>query len=130
LVPGVADWARRNQRSVSQFLMPLSYATILGGTVTVIGTSTNLVVTGLIEQRLDTVAGLEPLAIFDITPIGLPVMVIGCAALILLAPKVLPGRRPAVSLTDDPRMYTSEFLVTDGSALVGKSIEQAGLRHL
>src|SRR5690606_6534917 len=96
LVPGVADWARRNQRSVSQFLMPLSYATILGGTVTVIGTSTNLVVTGLIEQRLDTVAGLEPLAIFDITPIGLPVMVIGCAALILLAPKVLPGRRPAV----------------------------------
>lgn len=130
LVPGLSDWARRNQRSASLFLMPLSYATILGGTITVIGTSTNLVVTGLIEKRVGSVPGLVPIGIFDIAPIGIPLALMGCVALVLLAPKLLPERRPAVSLEDDPRLYTSEFLVVAGSTLVGKSIEQAGLRHL
>ncbi len=130
LVPAVTEWARRNQLPASKFLMPLSYATILGGTITVIGTSTNLVVTGLIEQQLGNVQGLVPIGIFDIAPIGLPVAVLGCGLLILLAGKVLPDRRAAVSAHDDPRMYTSEFLVDPAGPLGGKSIEAAGLRHL
>src|SRR5690606_21046653 len=55
LVPAVSEWARKHKMPASKFLMPLSYATILGGTITVIGTSTNLVVTGLIEKRLGQV---------------------------------------------------------------------------
>jgi di/tricarboxylate transporter len=130
LMPAVTEWARRTQRPASKFLIPLSYATILGGTVTVIGTSTNLVVTGLIEKNVGTVPGLVPLGIFDISPVGLPLVVVGCAVLIFFGHRLLPDRRPAVSLSDDPRLYTSEFLVSAGGPLVGKSIEQAGLRHL
>lgn len=130
LMPAVTEWARRNQRPASRFLMPLSFATILGGTVTVIGTSTNLVVTGLIEKNLADHPGLVSVGIFDIAGVGVPVAVAGCALLILLAPRLLPDRRPAVSTADDPRVYTSEFLVQPGSALVGRTIEEAGLRNL
>lgn len=129
LLPAVTEWARRSQKPVSKFLIPLSYATILGGTVTVIGTSTNLVVTGLIERSLGTVPGLSRIGIFDISPVGVPVALVGCALLIFVAPLVLPDRRPAVSRTDDPRLYTSEFLV-GRNGLAGSTIEQAGLRHL
>src|SRR5690606_15407062 len=87
-------------------------------------------VTGLIEKQLGTVAGLRALGIFDIAPIGLLVAGVGCLALIVLAPKLLPQRRPVLSPDDDPRTYTSEFVVAPNSPLVGKSIEEAGLRHL
>ncbi|MEQ1571414.1 MAG: SLC13 family permease [Myxococcota bacterium] len=130
LLPAVTEWTRRNNQPASKFLIPLSYATILGGTMTLIGTSTNLVVTGLIEKNLATHPGLVQLGIFDIAPIGLPLAIVGCLALVVFAPRLLPDRRPAVSASDDPRMYTSEFLVVAGSGLVGATIEQAGLRHL
>jgi di/tricarboxylate transporter len=130
LLPAVTEWTRRNNQPASKFLIPLSYATILGGTMTLIGTSTNLVVTGLIEKNLATHPGLVQLGIFDIAPIGLPLAIVGCLALVVFAPRLLPDRRPAVSASDDPRMYTSEFLVVAGSSLVGATIEQAGLRHL
>lgn len=130
LTPAVAEWARKNQMPVSKFLMPLSFATILGGTITVIGTSTNLVVTGLIEKRLGQVEGLTRLGIFDIAPIGVPVALAGCLLIVFFAGRLLPDRRPAVSASDDPREYTCEFIVAEGGALIGKSIEGAGLRHL
>src|SRR5690606_33351911 len=66
LAPQVADWAEKRNRPASWYLMPISFATILGGTVTVIGTSTNLVVSGLMEQ-----AGMKPFGIFEITRVGL-----------------------------------------------------------
>jgi di/tricarboxylate transporter len=130
LLPAVTEWTRRHQQPASKFLIPLSYATILGGTVTVIGTSTNLVVSGLIERNLGKVEGLVSLGIFDIAPVGLPVTVVGCLVLVLLVPMLLPDRRSVVSAQDDPRMYTSEFLVLPNTPIVGKTIEQAGLRHL
>ncbi len=130
LLPAVKDWARRHDRAASKLLIPLSYAAVLGGTITVIGTSTNLVVTGLIERNLAHTPGLERLGIFDISPIGLAVTGIGCLLLVLLGPRLLPDRRPAISGTDDPRLYTSEFLVRANGPLVGVTIEQAGLRHL
>lgn len=130
LMPAVTDWARRHGQPASRFLIPLSYATILGGTITVIGTSTNLVVTGLIEKNLGQVPGLVSLRIFDIAPVGLPVACAGCLVLVMGAAWLLPDRRPAVSSADDPRLYTSEFLVRDDGPLVGTTIEQAGLRHL
>jgi len=130
LLPAVKDWARRHDRAASKLLIPLSYAAVLGGTITVIGTSTNLVVTGLIERSLATTPGLERLGIFDISPLGLMVAIGGCLLLVLLGPWLLPDRRPVISDTDDPRLYTSEFLVVANGPLVGATIEQAGLRHL
>jgi di/tricarboxylate transporter len=129
LLPAVTEWTRRNDKPASKFLIPLSYATILGGTVTIIGTSTNLVVSGLIEQNQASHPGLVPLGIFDITPVGAVVALVGCVVLVLVVPLLLPDRRPALSSDDDPRLYTSEFLVQPGP-LVGATIEQAGLRHL
>jgi len=130
LLPAVTEWARRHGKPASKFLIPLSYATILGGTITLIGTSTNLVVSGLIEKNLASNPRLTSLGIFDIAPIGIPVALIGCTLLVLLGPRLLPDRRQAVSRTDDPRLYTSEFLVVPQGPLVGATIEQAGLRHL
>jgi di/tricarboxylate transporter len=130
LLPAVTEWTRRHQQPASKFLIPLSYATILGGTVTVIGTSTNLVVTGLIEKHLRETPGLVRLGIFDIAAVGVPVALVGCLVLVLIVPMLLPDRRPVVSAEDDPRMYTSEFLVLPNTPIVGKTIEQAGLRHL
>ncbi len=130
LLPAVTEWTRRNRQPASKFLMPLSYATLLGVTVTVIGTSTNLVVTGLIEKNVGNVEGLRTLRILDISSIGLPVAVIGCLFLIVACPLLLPDRRPALSRTEAPRLYTSAFLVAAGGPLVGKAIAAAGLRHL
>jgi di/tricarboxylate transporter len=125
LIPAVSEWARKYQLPVSKLMLPLSYAAILGGTCTLIGTSTNLVVNGLLIER----AGIN-LGMFDITWIGIPMAVVGLTFLILTSRWLLPNRQPAVSPSDDPRRYTLEMLVDTHGPLVGKTIESAGLRHL
>ena len=125
LIPAVSEWARKYQLPVSKLMIPLSYAAILGGTCTLIGTSTNLVVNGLLIDR----AGIS-LGMFAITPIGLPVAMVGLAFVVLTSRWLLPDRRPAVSPSDDPRRYTLEMLVDPAGPLVGQTIEAAGLRHL
>ena len=130
MMPAITEWSRRRQVAASKFLLPLSYATILGGTISMIGTSTNLVVSGLVANNVSDHPGLRTLGIFDITPVGLPLAIVGCGVVILLAPVLLPDRRPAISRTDDPREYTLELLVQPGSPLVGASVESAGLRNL
>jgi di/tricarboxylate transporter len=125
-LPAVIDWARQNRLSVSRLLIPLSYAAILGGTCTLIGTSTNLVVNGLMTAE----AGLPSLAMFDITWVGLPAALVGMAYLVFLGRWLLPDRKPVMSDLDDPREYTVEMLVEPGSPLAGKTIEAVGLRHL
>lgn len=130
LLPGVHDAARRNGIAPSQLLMPLSFASILGGTCTLVGTSTNLVVAGLIEAMRAERTDLQALEVFSITSVGLPVALAGAAVLVFLAPRLLPSRDVAVSVDDDPRHYTAELRVPEGSRLVGQTIEAAGLRHL
>ncbi|MCB9678917.1 MAG: SLC13 family permease [Alphaproteobacteria bacterium] len=130
LLPAVHDWSRRIGVSPARLLMPLSFASILGGTITLIGTSTNLVVAGLVEQMAPDHAGLVPLGMFDVTPVGLLVAAAGGLVLVLVGPLALPDRRPPVSLEDDPREYTMEVLVPARSRLVGLTVEDAGLRHL
>jgi di/tricarboxylate transporter len=125
LIPAVSDLSRRERIPASKLMIPLSYAAILGGTCTLIGTSTNLVVQGLWIK-----SNHEPLGMFDITWIGLPAALIGGLYVIFAAYYLLPDRRPAISTQDDPREYTVEMLVQPGSLLAGKSIEAAGLRHL
>ncbi len=125
-LPVVSELSRRTGISPSRLFIPLSYASILGGVCTLIGTSTNLVVNGLLISH-----GVLPegLSMFDITWLGLPVAVVGLAFVLALGPWLLPDRRPA--LTDsDPREYMIERVVDPRGALVNRTIEEAGLRHL
>lgn len=125
-LPLIDDWARRVRMSVTQLLMPLSYSAILGGLCTLVGTSTTLVVNGLLLQEPDA----AELGMFDIGQVGLPVMIVGLLYLIATTVWLLPERKPAFTKQDDPREYTVEMIVSPGSPLAGKTIEEAGLRHL
>jgi di/tricarboxylate transporter len=127
MIPPVTDWARQNRFPVSKLLIPLSYAAILGGTCTLIGTSTNLVVQGMLIKAMPGTGGL---GMFDITWVGLPAALVGGAFVVIASRWLLPDRRPAISTQDDPREYTVEMQVAPDSPLVGKTIESAGLRHL
>ena len=126
LAPQVEEWASRRGLSPSLFLMPVSFAAILGGVVTLIGTSTNLVVSGLLVAN-----EMPPIGMFELTMIGLPVALIGVTAVVLLAPTVLPPRRAArEDLSDDVREFVVDMEVVAGGPLEGHSIEAGGLRHL
>lgn len=129
-IPALRVWARQSGFPVSRFLLPLSFASVLGGTCTLIGTSTNLVVAGLVLEAMSDRSDLHALGIFEISRVGLPVAMLGGLYLVLLGPRLLPDRKPPISLTDDPREYTAELVVEQGSPLAGKSIEEAGLRNL
>lgn len=133
MLPVISDWARKWRLSVSKLLLPMNYAVILGGLCTLIGTSTNLVVNGLLikAQREAGIAESQlGMRFFEPAWIGLPVLAVGLAYLIVFSRWLLPDRKPAISEQDDPREYTVEMLVEPGSVLAGKSIEDAGLRHL
>ena len=130
LLPGVRDWAARIGVPASRLLLPLSYAALLGGTCTLIGTSTNLVVAGMVMERLGTHPGLVPLGMFDLTWVGIPVALVGIVVIVMLGPWLLPDRRPPVSADGDPSRYAMEAVVPVGSRLAGLTIEDAGLRHL
>lgn len=126
LVPAVSRWAQRGRRSVSRFLMPVSFAAMLGGMVTVIGTSTNIIVSGLMES-----AGLEPIGFFEIGKIGLPIAIAGLLLIVGLAPYLVPIRRPARSDLDvDVREFVVDMRVVPGGPLDGAAVESGGLRHL
>ncbi|MDX1947528.1 MAG: SLC13 family permease [Pirellulaceae bacterium] len=143
LIPAVNDYARASRIAASKLMIPLSYAAILGGTCTLIGTSTNLVVQGMVVkeaarqserikngEEIPARARVRPLTMFDISWIGVPAALVGGTYLILAARYLLPDRRPALSTQDDPKEYTVEMQVEPESPLVGKTIEDAGLRHL
>lgn len=124
-MPIALDWSRRNQVSPSKLLIPLSYLAILGGTCTLIGTSTNLVVNGLMVK-----SGLPGMHLFEIGWIGLPYALIGIAYL-ALAGRLLPERKELLEqLGESRREYLAEMLVHPGCRLIGQSVEKAGLRQL
>lgn len=126
MIPAVGDWCKRTGIAPSKVMIPLSYAAILGGTCSLIGTSTNLVVAGMVKDQTN----IQPLAMFDITWVGIPCVAVGLTFLLLLGPKLLPNRGSPASVLADPREYTLEMIVPEGSALAGKTVEDAGLRSL
>ncbi|MEZ5502201.1 MAG: SLC13 family permease [Halioglobus sp.] len=119
-VPVVGEWCRRHQLSVSKLMLPLSYAAIFGGCCTLIGTSTNLIVHGLVLEQ----TALGPMGFFDIAAVGLPVALVGFAYVLVTQRWLLPERIPPLHHSGSVREYTIEFMVAKGSALVGKSIEE------
>src|SRR6056297_599903 len=124
--PRVVTWCRRTGLSPSPYLIPLSYAAVFGGVVTVIGTSTNLVVSDLLVA-----SGAEPLGVFEITGVGLPVAAVGVLVLVLTAPRLLRHRIDDPPSVGDPSQpYTMALTVEPGGPLVGRTVDGAGLRHL
>jgi len=126
MMPVIGEWAKKFGLSVSRLLLPLSYAAILGGTCTLIGTSTNMVINDLLIQ----VPGESGLSMFEIAWLGVPISAIGITFVLMFSGWLLPDRMSAVRYGDDVREYTIELLVEPASPLVGKTIEEAGLRHL
>ena len=124
-LPVVDDLCRKTGLSQSRLFLPLSYAATFGGLCTLIGTSTNLIINGEIAR-----AGLEPLGMFELSWVGIPCAIAGMMYILVFSKILLPDRRPAISLSDDPRQYTVEMTVLSGGPLVGQSVEKAGLRHL
>ncbi len=126
LIPALKSWTDRMDLSPSKFFIPLSYAAILGGMCTLIGTSTNLIIYGLMEQ-----SGMQGMGMFEITKIGLPVAIGGLLFLIVFGPKLLPDRKIVMrELSENTREFVVALKVTSKYKGIGKTIEEAGLRHL
>ena len=125
MIPAINTWCRQIDAAPSRLMIPLSYSAILGGTLTMIGTSTNLVVNGQYQD----LTGEPGFGLFAITLVGLPVAVVGGLFIIFVLPRILPDRR-APTASESLREFTVEVAVDATGPLVGKTIEQAGLRNL
>lgn len=126
MIPHIRAWSRRSRMSASVLLLPMSYASIFGGFLTLVGTSTTLVVNGL----LSATPGQRGLGMFEIAWVGLPLALTCIALLPLFGRWLLPSRTPAIGEDTDPREYTLEMNVDTPSPLAGRSIRDAGLRQL
>ncbi len=129
-VPLLTDWCRRTGRTPSKFFIPLSYAAILGGLTTLIGTSTTLVVHSMMLAARADDPSLPVMGMFTITPVGVPVAVAGIGFLLIASRWLLPERVSPRADLADARAYTAEMTVLPRSPIEGRTIEEAGLRHL
>ena len=126
MIPYVSDWCKKRGIAPSQLLIPLSYSAILGGMITIIGTSTNLVLNGFLEQ-----SGQPLFSFFDFLVPGLLVTIGGILFMLFAGPRLLPRREDVLDQLSDPtRDYVVETKVRSGSRLIGKSVQDAGLRNL
>jgi len=124
-VPIVFGIARRANISPSKLLLPLAFSSILSSSVTLISTSTNLVVSGMISHR-----GMAPIGMFELAPVGIPIVIVGLAYMVTIGRRILPDRFSEDGQPNDAfgiREYLSEILVLPGSPLIGKSIADSAL---
>lgn len=124
-IPALQDWAGKYGINVSKLMIPLSYAAILGGTCTLIGTSTNLLVHGLLISETG-----RTLNIFEPALVGIPIALAGCLYLLTVGRHLLPDRESGLKSFENTREYTIEMVVASKNSITGKSIQEAGLRHL
>lgn len=129
-LPVFVNISRRMRLAPSQLLIPLSYATILGGVCSLIGTSTNLVVAGQVAAT-DVALGGRALGFFEISKVGIPIAIVGLIYLVTVGAKWLPNRQDMIEYIEShPREYTIEMLVQSNCPLVGQSVRSGGLRDL
>ncbi len=121
-LPVVLGIGLRRNISPSKLLIPLAFGAILGGTCTLIGTSTNLAVSGALPRY-----GMEPFTMFELTKVGVPIVAVGMLYMLLLGIRLLPRRESANSLTEQyhVRQYMTEVIVLDDSPLIGKTLAEA-----
>jgi di/tricarboxylate transporter len=129
MIPAVRDITRRTGLNGSKLFMGLSYIALLGGTITLIGTSVNLIIAGLVSDAVakGQLSAVGPIGFFDPALIGVPATIAGLAYMMTIGPRLLPdrtGRQTGI----EKRTYRSEFRVED-SKLKGKTLEQVGLAH-
>ncbi len=124
-IPALRRWGRRQGVPASKLLIPLSYAAILGGLCTLIGTSTNLVVHGLLQSH-----GYPGFGFFELAWVGLPCAVAGLGYVIFISPLLTPDRADIREEEERRRALLVELELTDGSALVRKTIEESGVATL
>src|SRR5215510_6705337 len=129
MIPAVRDITRRTGLSGSKLFMGLSYIALLGGTITLIGTSVNLIVAGLISDAVSKgeLPASKPIAFFDPAWIGVPAAIAGITYMMLIGSRLLRDRT-AGQRGAETRTYRSEFRIED-SRLKGKTLEQAGLAN-
>lgn len=126
MIPYAYDWAKKHNQPISKILLPLSYAAILGGCATLIGTSTNLIVNGMVVE-----SGFKTLGLFDYTIIGGTMIIIGYLYMRFIGHRLLPSNYvTSQKLTENAREYVVEAQVSANSPLTGKTIEEANLRNL
>ncbi|GJQ47915.1 Putative Sulfur Deprivation Response Regulator-like protein [Candidatus Kuenenia stuttgartiensis] len=125
-IPTIRAWTEKHHYAPSKYLIPLSYGAILGGMCTLIGTSTNLIIHGLMIDY-----GMEGLGFFEISKIGIPVTILGILFMSFLGHRLLPNRKePLIELGEHTREFVIELKVTQEYENIGKTIENAGLRRL
>lgn len=126
-LPILMAFARERGLAPSKLLIPLSFASILGGSCTLIGTSTNLVASA-VGSRLD----LAPIGMFELAPVGLLLAAVGLGYLLLFAPRLLPRRESVTTLLGETsnRQFLTEAFVPAGSALIGRAAREALARVL
>ena len=126
-MPVTIRLAHRYRISPSKMLIPLSYAAILGGTLTLVGTSTNLLVNSIYMSY----EGVEPLGMFEFFRYGIIILIIGTIYLLIVAPKLIPSRTVTSSLTKSYHLggYLTEMRIKKESALVGKSCLDRSINH-
>jgi len=126
MMPYVIRWAKQNKISPSKVLIPLSFAALVGGTITLVGTSTNLFVNGLTKE-----SGLEPFKLFDYAFVGIPLSIMSVIYLVFFSKRLLPSHKDPIDMFNkSSRDFVVEARVESGSPLVGKTVEEAHLRHL
>ncbi|PTL38811.1 SLC13 family permease [Alkalicoccus saliphilus] len=124
--PLIRKWCRERGIAPSKFLIPLSYAAIFGGTLTLIGTSTNLVIHGFMLEQ-----GMEGFSMFQLAVVGLPAGLIGVLYMSTVGYRILPDRRTSTeAFSESSKEYLSQAFVEKGSPLAGKTVEEAGLRRM
>lgn len=129
-LPVFIQIAKRMRLSPSKLLIPLSYATIMGGTITLIGTSTNLVVDGIM-RKLPVEQGGGAMSMFELAPVGAAISVVGLAYLVTIGYRLLPDRQDLMDYIEShPREYSIEMIVRASCPLAGLTVRQGGLRDL
>ncbi len=130
MMPYVHSWCKRNNYAPSKFLIPLSYAAILGGSITLIGTSTNLIVASMVVEQT-IIPELQPVQMFDFIYVGIPMLFIGFFYILLIGKKLLPDRKPDSEKEGvRTRTYFIEARVRSASYLIGKKVGETNLRTL
>lgn len=123
LMPVILTLSREMGIASSKLLIPLSYASIFGGTCTLLGTSTNLLASGILQD-----AGQAPIGMFELAAVGLPILAVGCTYLVIFGQKLLPQRETLTSILseEERKEFITEAFVRNGSELIGKTAAESG----